>query len=518
MSSAFQGVVKSVIKEVDPRGELIPVDSLRNSSSIRPYCLLSKKLSSSLFWRPRYTCVNLSIKDILEPNAPEPEPACHGCYHFSDAVDGNVQGSVALSGTGQGEISGGAAVSNSSSASVNVCIQRVTQNTWDIMQLERHLRQPENKTLQQLRSCGVNLFVVTEVLQTLEEVQLTRTHSKEGSGQFAVPGVICFQGEGKGQRSWKRTVTIPAGSVLAFKVAQLLIDPKWGECRGAVSRAQAVWHRKQGNLSGLNILLFPNEKQRTFELSPSGNRREDSQGRHAFGLRGILGAICEAPMVLPSATIDGSYEEEEISEDFQGLCAEVKASSTVLGCLDMELRQQLLVAIGKILQDQPSMEALETSLEQGLCSGGKVEPLEGPAGSILECLVFETGELEMKLAAPVFYLLEALSTLSETQQQLLAKALETTMMTTVLSKQLELVKHILEQTTPWQNQSSVPLPARLLGDSWDEEDPTWVLLEECGLRLQANPPQVHWEPESQGPTCALCASLDLLAGLSQKPC
>lgn len=65
------------------------------------------------------------------------EPECCGCFHFSDVVDGNVQGSVALSATGQGKISSGAAVSNSSSASVNVCILRVTQNTWEMMQRDR---------------------------------------------------------------------------------------------------------------------------------------------------------------------------------------------------------------------------------------------------------------------------------------------------------------------------------------------------------------------------------------------
>lgn len=61
-------------------------------------------------------------------------------------------------------------------------------------------------------------------------------------------------------------------------------------------------------------------------------------------------------------------------------------------------------------------------------------------------------------------------------------------------------------------------PSRLLGDHWDEEAPTWVLLEECGLRLEVEPPQVHWEPTSQGPTCALYASLALLSSLGQKPC
>lgn len=38
-----------------------------------------------------------------------------------------------------------------------------------------------------------------------------------------------------------------------------------------------------------------------------------------------------------------------------------------------------------------------------------MEPLEGPAGSILECLVLDSGELVLELAAPVFYLLGALA-------------------------------------------------------------------------------------------------------------
>lgn len=99
----------------------------------------------------------------------------------------------------------------------------------------------------------------------------------------------------------------------------------------------------------------------------------------------------------------------------------------------------------------------------------QVEPLDGPAGCILECLVLDSGELVLELAAPIFYLLGALNgeqpkealvgdrkgglgsilgllepslspdlspVLSETQQQLLVKALETT----VLSNQLELVR------------------------------------------------------------------------------
>ncbi|XP_028639259.1 gasdermin-D-like [Grammomys surdaster] len=262
------------------------------------------------------------------------------------------------------------------------------------------------------------------------------------------------QVEGKGHQSRKKMVTLPPGSVLAFQVAKLLISSTWG------------------------ILLVSDEKQRTFE---------SSSGR------------------IP--------DEEEFREDFQDLSAEVKAGSLELGRLKMETKQQLLVDIRRILQDQTSLEALEASLGQGLCSGWKVEPLEGPAGCILECLDLTSGELVIKQAAPIFYLLGTLNVLSETQRQMLAKDLETT----VLSKHLELVEHILVKSTPWKEQRTVFLPARLLGDSWDEKAPTWVLLEECGLRLRVEPPQVHWEPTSQDPTCALYASLALLSSRSQKP-
>lgn len=42
-------------------------------------------------------------------------------------------------------------------------------------------------------------------------------------------------------------------------------------------------------------------------------------------------------------------------------------------------------------------------------SGGQVEPLDGPASCILECLVFDSGELVQELAVPIIYLLGALS-------------------------------------------------------------------------------------------------------------
>lgn len=72
MASTFEGVVKRVIRELDHGGKLIPVDSLQSSAGFQPYCLLRRKLPMSRFQKVRYTGINLSIRDILEPGAPEP--------------------------------------------------------------------------------------------------------------------------------------------------------------------------------------------------------------------------------------------------------------------------------------------------------------------------------------------------------------------------------------------------------------------------------------------------------------
>lgn len=462
--------------------------SLRSSTSFQPYCLLARRPPSSRFWRPRFKGINLSIRDILEPSDPEPAVQCMGPFQFQDSVDGQLQGRVELTSPGQGGFSGGATVSGSSSASMNVCTLRVDPNTWVAMLQERRLRQPEHKVLQELRSSGDDVFVVTEALQTQKEVEVTRTRRQEGSGQFSLPGASCFQGQGEGHLSRKRTVTIPTGSILAFQVAQLVITG-----------------------SGWDILLIPNKKQRTFELPPKGHllpggaSSQPQQQSRRFSIRSI------AALLRISGVSDGLEEDSQApTEDFPGLQAEVGAWARHLENLSRPLCEQLLQGLRQVLWDELALEALEESLEQGLCCG-RVEPLQGPAGDILECLVRPCRTLVEELAGPIAYLLGALHALSETQHVLLAEALEAR----ALSEPFQLVKSLLEQTTPWQEPRALSLPPGLLGSSWGPEVPTWTLLEACGLELQAVAPQVCWRPKAQGRTCALYASLALLLRLSQ---
>ncbi|XP_074208961.1 gasdermin-D isoform X4 [Camelus bactrianus] len=467
MASAFERVVKSVVQELDHSQELTPVNSLWSSAGFQPYCLLGRRPSSSWFWRPRYKCVSLSLRDILEPDAPEPAVEQDGPFHFHETMDGQLKGSVKLAVPGQGKISGKAAGSSSSSASVNVCMLRVAPSTWEAMRRERRLRKPEHKILQQLRHRGDDVFVVTEVLQMQKEVEITQTHKQEGSGQFALPGAICLQGKGQGHMSRKKTVTIPSGTILAFRVAQLIIDPDW------------------------DILLFPNKKQRTFS-GPLQAGRTGPGSQPEPSLR-----ISDQRKFLS----DGLMEDQlETTEDFQGL--------------QLELERGLCG--GQVEpQDGPVGAILECLV---LPSRQLEEELAGPVSYLLGALavlsetqhVLLAEVLEMGALSEVFRLVRGPGLKGRAGLDAWSPHLPPP----ILSCQ---VRSLLEQSSPWQERRAVSLPPELLGSSWGAEAPSWVLLEECGLAPQAGDPQVCWEPEARCCTSALYACLALLSKLSP-PC
>ncbi|XP_025778738.1 gasdermin-D [Puma concolor] len=303
MTSTFERVVKSVVRELDPKGDLIPVDSLRSSISFRPYCLLGRKLSSSWFWKPRYKCLNLSIRDILEPDAPEPAVERVASFHIEDLVDGMVEGNVEVKALGQGKFVSGAAVSATASTSVNVCMLKVPLNTWGAMKKESwgHMvgracqDLPAQFPGQALQAVGVDTNLYLQALKVFSDWHLV----------LDVP--ICVE-------------------------------------RAGIARA------------------------------PAGPWR--------------------------------------------------------------------------------------ALVRKGRLPGGKGEPTKG-------------------------------------------------------LRVVKKVQSVLEQSSPWKEHRAVSLPQELLGSSWDSKAPAWVLLEECGLELRVDVPQVHWQPDAQGRTSALYACLVLLPHLSQ---
>nr|XP_045377229.1 gasdermin-D isoform X3 [Camelus bactrianus] len=462
MASAFERVVKSVVQELDHSQELTPVNSLWSSAGFQPYCLLGRRPSSSWFWRPRYKCVSLSLRDILEPDAPEPGThlalsqsqrwegrgwaGCHllrasgrsafrgqalskgplaqagqaaagwglssglalaveqdGPFHFHETMDGQLKGSVKLAVPGQGKISGKAAGSSSSSASVNVCMLRVAPSTWEAMRRERRLRKPEHK-----------------ILQMQKEVEITQTHKQEGSGQFALPGAICLQ-TSSSSRTRSR-------------------GPSAGHCRQA-ARVQAASQSR------------PSASPTNASSCQTGSWR--TSWRPLRTSRACSWRWGSGPQVWRACP-----------------------RSHVGSCWG---------AWGRCCRMSTPWKPWRSCWSGASAAGrGSLRTVQWAPSSSAWCSPPDSWKRNLPAPSPTCW-------------------------------ELWLVRSLLEQSSPWQERRAVSLPPELLGSSWGAEAPSWVLLEECGLAPQAGDPQVCWEPEARCCTSALYACLALLSKLSP-PC
>ncbi|XP_074059072.1 gasdermin-D [Macrotis lagotis] len=460
MPSAFELAAKNVVQELSKDGELIPMDSLKSSAHFSPYYLVRKKKKSTFFWRSQYVCLNLTIKDILDPSSPEPEVTQQGPFHFNDEVDGQVTGSVEVTASVQGKISGQTSVSNKTVLEVKTLI--VSPNTWDCLKRERKLKTPEPSIIQDLRERGDNLYVVTEAVKTQKEAILKRSQKREGSGKISISGTSCFQGEGEGRFNTVKTVTVPEGSILAFQVAQLIIQDHW------------------------SVHLHPAKNQKTF---PS--RESPYQSK-------IQTDVCQTT-VNPVT-------------DFEHLQSEVEEEQSQLTMLGRELQQFLLQAVLVLLQRGQELLDLEVMLEESLYTGVPPPKVEGMTGKIFSNLQDPEGQLVKEIAGAFLYLFGALNALSDTQHQLLIQLLEEKKKS-LLSQKLELVKEILEKNFKQTQKITFSLPSKLLSfvQGTDKESKlTRGLLEECGLKFSEDKLKITWNPSALYPLSALYGSLMML--------
>ncbi|XP_012578329.1 PREDICTED: gasdermin-D [Condylura cristata] len=331
MPSAFEEVARNALQELDC-GELVPVGSLCQAAGFQPYSLLARKTCGSLFWKTRYKCVDLTLRDLLEPDAPEPDTVQDGPFHLHDAIDGKLKGS--------GELTSPAVQGRLSLLLARGCARQRPQASTPRARAHRRLRQPEPKILQQLRRRGDNLYVVTKVLRTLGEAKVTRTLKQEGSGQMALLSAVCLKGKGEGHLSREQTVTIPEGSVLAFQPALLTIDSNW------------------------EVLLFPDKKQKTFGPPKQG-----------FLQRAGLGLF---PASGDSVQSDAAAQSYTLAEDWQGLQAEV-AEQQGLCVLSGQLCEQLLHGLAELLPGEAALQRLEESVSRG--TARRPAPRRRPAGA-----------------------------------------------------------------------------------------------------------------------------------------
>lgn len=82
----FEDVTRALVRELNPRGDLTPLDSLIDFKHFRPFCLVLRKRKSTLFWGARYVRTDYTLLDVLEPgSSPSGQPLTQS-WALKDAV------------------------------------------------------------------------------------------------------------------------------------------------------------------------------------------------------------------------------------------------------------------------------------------------------------------------------------------------------------------------------------------------------------------------------------------------
>ncbi|XP_034362599.1 gasdermin-A [Arvicanthis niloticus] len=353
----FENVTRSLARQLNPRGDLTPLDSLIDFKRFHPFCLVLRKRKSTLFWGARYVRTDYTLLDVLEPGSSPSEPTDSGSFGFKNMLDARVEGDVDMPKTVK--VKGTAGLSRSSTLEVQTL--SVAPKALENLHKERKLS-ADHPFLKEMWERGENLYVVMEVVETVQEVTLERAGKAEGCFSLPFFAPLGLQGS----VNHKEAVTIPKGCVLAYRVRQLMVNGK------------DEW----------DIPHICNDSMQTF---PPGGK----PGEGKF---------------IPIQASDVG----EMHEDFKTLKEEVQRETQEVEKLSPVGRSSLLASLSHLLGKKKELQDLEQTLEGALDKGHEVT-LEALPKDVL---------LSKDTMDAILYFLGALTVLSEAQQKLLVKSLE----------------------------------------------------------------------------------------------
>ncbi|KAM7317115.1 hypothetical protein ACRRTK_023417 [Alexandromys fortis] len=252
MSSLFLRTTKNLVRELGRKGELVPVDSLSRSPRLRPFCLVRKKHKRYLWpWDTPLIPTDFSLLDILEPGCPDPEVDHSSPINIWEKAAGGLTGAVSLSPGLQGQVTG-----SSSSTSISALAVRtlwVSPCTWEMLLEKRKLRSPRPSFLHELQSRKEreSLYVVTEAVETLQEAVLQSQGQTLGAGQLSLLQLGHVQVQVQSHMDTERVVSIPQGSILAYRVLQLVLEEdSWGIAISPDSEEESNFQSLQDQADG----------------------------------------------------------------------------------------------------------------------------------------------------------------------------------------------------------------------------------------------------------------------------
>ncbi|XP_062451647.1 gasdermin-A isoform X2 [Rhea pennata] len=228
----FKKVTQSIAKQMDPKGEVIPVYSILDQEHFRLFCLVRRKGKTMFCPTPGYRRTEYSLYDVLLHEddkvsagalIPTEDVQDSSQVVFTHHVDGRVEGKLHLPvNSANTEVHG--STHWSKEGSIKLEKKYIPVAKFESLKTERKINM-NHSFIEQLKKRQQNLYVVYESVEASEETSYEETNRTEGS--FMAQLYAKFST--KGTRDCKQSITIPKGCIIAFRPMQLTIqDGSWG--------------------------------------------------------------------------------------------------------------------------------------------------------------------------------------------------------------------------------------------------------------------------------------------------
>uniref|UniRef100_A0A8C6RS49 Gasdermin-C n=1 Tax=Nannospalax galili TaxID=1026970 RepID=A0A8C6RS49_NANGA len=205
MPATLHELSKEAVKMLGGK-DLKPVKSLSDATKFHEFNILQKN-PQSWFWEPREDIpTGFSLLKILEPGVSDPETVESVPVPIRDTVVQKVNADVGVKIGVEGHVSGEFA----QSSGYDIMVRGISIPEPNLESLQnRRLKDPEPTFLKNCRINGDNLYVVTEAFELIKDTTLEDSSSV-----------------GEWQKERKRTMTVPKGTVVAYRRKQLVIKNK----------------------------------------------------------------------------------------------------------------------------------------------------------------------------------------------------------------------------------------------------------------------------------------------------
>uniref|UniRef100_A0A8B9CJ52 Gasdermin pore forming domain-containing protein n=1 Tax=Anser brachyrhynchus TaxID=132585 RepID=A0A8B9CJ52_9AVES len=223
----FKKVTQNVAKQMDPKGELVPVESIVDQDHFRIHCLVRRKRKTAFRPFPSYKRTEYKLHDVLLPGKDESllgrDQQDSRQYATAGSACDQVDGAVSVA-TEPTLVELGGSASFSKKWSIKMEERHLPVQQLDVLTTERKVN-TNHPFIQQLREDEQNLYVVHKTIEASEEVSYEE--STKATGKFVAQLYAKFFAKGTSMR--KQSITIPKGCILAFRVIQVTIkDAEWG--------------------------------------------------------------------------------------------------------------------------------------------------------------------------------------------------------------------------------------------------------------------------------------------------